>query len=134
MVVMDNAPYDSMLLDKLPTFSSKMCEMQQWLVKNTDKFNEKRTLGNNKRFRHSNNKTYVVNEHVREHEVFRLAPYYCRSNPIELAWYVMKDYHNKHINRKNVLLRSIVKIYDLGTFLKLLSKHEKILVGIVKIW
>lgn len=104
VVVMDNAPYHSMLLDKPPTFASKKCEMQKWLTDRTQKdyqnLNKKQLWEVIKPFRRDCNKTYVVDELLRQqgHEVLRLPPYHCQFNPIEMAWHVTKDYYNKHIN------------------------------------
>jgi hypothetical protein len=106
VVVMDNAPYHSMVLDKPPTFSSKKSEMKEWLVKKNNvgesqyqNLRKKELWELIRPFRNNSNKIYVIDQLLREqgHEVLRLPPYHCQFNPIELAWHVTKDYYNKHI-------------------------------------
>ena len=41
LVVMDNAPYYSVQLDKPLTFSSKKCQMEEWLLNHNIEFERK---------------------------------------------------------------------------------------------
>lgn len=104
VVIMDNAPYHSMQVNKLPTFSSTKNQMQEWLINHNVKIEGKNTKKQLwdliKPFRDSKNKLFVVDEILKEHghEVLRLPPYHCQYNPIEKAWGFCKNYYNKHIN------------------------------------
>lgn len=105
VVVMDNAPYHSMIVDKPPTFSSNKREMQEWLVKHNvnfhNNFTKKQLFGLIKPFS-ADKKRYVIDELLQQngHEVLRLPPYHCQYNPIEMAWGFCKGYYNKHINSR----------------------------------
>lgn len=104
VVVMDNAPYHSVQLDKPPTFSCKKDQMQEWLIKHNVTFNQNLTKKDLweliKPFRSDNEKRYVIDDILKEHnyEVLRLPPYHCQYNPIEMAWGQCKGFYNKHIN------------------------------------
>jgi hypothetical protein len=106
VVVMDNAPYHSVQLDKPPTFSSKKAEMQEWLEKRGTKIQGKITkkiLWEHIKLKISaNQKRYEIDTLLQEHghEVLRLPPYHCQYNPIEMAWGFCKTYYNKHINSR----------------------------------
>ena len=103
LIVMDNVPYHSRRLERIPTMSSRKQVMQDWLTSHRICFLEcalKRELYN--LIRSSNfNPKYAVDEMARAagHEVVRLPPYHCELNPIELAWSQVKW----HINDNNRL-------------------------------
>jgi transposase len=104
VVVMDNAPYHSVQLDKAPTLASKKNDMIEWLVKHNVSAGQNLTKNQLwdkiKPFRQDKSKRYVVDEILKEHghEVLRLPPYHCQYNPIEMAWGFCKGFYNKHIN------------------------------------
>lgn len=104
VVLMDNAPYHSVQLDKPPTFSSKKGQMQEWLVKQGVQFGSKLTKKGLwelvKPLLADKQKRYLTDETLIEHdyEVLRLPPYHCQFNPIEMAWGQCKGFYNKHIN------------------------------------
>lgn len=106
VVVMDNAPYHSMLVDKPPNSNSRKSHMEEWLTKNGITFNKKHTRNDlwniiNPILANQNyKKTYVIDNllHTYGHVVLRLPPYHCQYNPIEMVWGFAKNYYNKNIN------------------------------------
>ncbi|EFA02787.1 hypothetical protein TcasGA2_TC008525 [Tribolium castaneum] len=106
VVVMDNAPYHSMQLNKLPSFSGNKTVMQEWLINHNiqfDKnFTKKQLWELIQPFRENLEKHHVIDKILNDqgHEVLRLPPYYCQYNTIELAWGFSKNYYNKHISEQ----------------------------------
>lgn len=106
VVVLDNAPYHSVQLDKKPTLSWKKKDMQDWLIKHNVKIEGKITkkgLWNLiTPLRQDNTKRYVTDDLLKEHghEVLRLPPYHCQYNPIEMAWGYCKNYYNKYVGSR----------------------------------
>ena len=103
LIVMDNAPYHSILAEKQPCTSSTKPQIRAWLEINNIPFDDKLTkpelLGLAKQNKKEN--MYVIDEMIRAHghEVLRLPPYHCDFNAIELIWAHCKTYYNKHIGR-----------------------------------
>jgi hypothetical protein len=107
VVVMDNAPYHSMKLNKPPSSTSKKAIMQQWLTDHNiafeANFTKKQLYDLIKPFSADQNYIkYEVAELLKRHghEVLRLPPYHCQYNPIELAWSFYKNYYNKHVHSR----------------------------------
>ena len=102
VVVMDNAPYHSVVIDKPPNFSANKKTMQDWLTNHNvvweQNFTKKQLWDLILPFRQTNYK-YVIDELLKTHghDVLRLPPYHCQYNPIELAWGVTKTFYNKYI-------------------------------------
>ncbi|KAJ3666474.1 hypothetical protein Zmor_001915 [Zophobas morio] len=103
VIVLDNAPYHSEQLRKLPVASTKKRDMTQWLQENNIPYPPDSLksdlwaiIRDKKQFIE---KTYAVDDliHKRGHIVLRLPPYNCQYNPIELAWGFIKTYYSKHI-------------------------------------
>ncbi|KAJ8728988.1 hypothetical protein PYW07_006684 [Mythimna separata] len=103
VIVMDNAPYHSRKLEKLPTTATRKADIQEWLKNKNIPFEEKdlraTLLEKVKNQKHLYQK-FVVDEMAREKgiSVLRLPPYHCELNPIELIWAQMKGnvaQHNK---------------------------------------
>ncbi|KAF2901916.1 hypothetical protein ILUMI_04272 [Ignelater luminosus] len=92
VIVLDNAPYHSRKMEKIPTSGWKKSDIQDWLRSNQIKFDDcllKVEL------------LAIVNEHKKIIDkmaksqnkiVLRLPPYHCELNPIELIWADMKNY------------------------------------------
>ena len=95
LIVMDNAPYHSRMLESVPTMSSRKQQMHDWLTAKGIEYPEseysvsalKRELF---QLIHASNPKpkFVVDEMAKAvgHEVVWLPPYHCKLNPIELAW------------------------------------------------
>lgn len=102
IVVMDNASYHTIQLNKAPTMSSRKVEMQNWITNNGLSYLP--TMVKAQLFQ-------IIKEHKQPpvyeadimleahgHKVVRLPPYHCDLNPIELIWSVLK----RRIAEKNV--------------------------------
>ena len=100
LIVIDNAPYHSRRLEKVPTTNSRKSEMQDWLLAHNIQYPEcalKCELLSLIRLSNPQPK-YVVDEMAKTfgHEVIRLPPYHCELNPIELCWSQVKGYIKKY--------------------------------------
>lgn len=97
VIVMDNAPYHSVKLEKCPTLAWKKAEIESWLEEKGETFqrpiNKVRLMDIVKRIKPQFNK-YVIDEYVKTKSmtVLRTPPYHCEFNPIELAWSSVKRY------------------------------------------
>ncbi|XP_077508699.1 uncharacterized protein LOC144120102 [Amblyomma americanum] len=100
IIVMDNAPYHSVALEKPPTTSTRKIEIQAWLTRkgiswSTDMVRAelldlcKRTT--------SGHTVYAIDTLAAKHghEVLRLPPYHCEFNPIEQVWSMVKGFVEK---------------------------------------
>lgn len=118
VIVLDNAPYHSRKIEKIPTTAWRKGDIQAWLrSKNLDfeenmlKVNLLEIVGREK---HKYQK-YIVDEMAAAKgvTVLRLPPYHCELNPIELVWAQAKGHvarHNKTFKLaevKELLLESI---------------------------
>lgn len=101
---MDNAPYHSVQLEKVPTSSWKKAEIRDWLVKKGVQLCEdalKMEL-----YKRANKfsavKKYQIDKIAEEgwHRVVRLLLYHCQYNPIELIWGQIKS-HSQEEYLKN---------------------------------
>ncbi|XP_054260031.1 uncharacterized protein LOC128995480 [Macrosteles quadrilineatus] len=122
VLVVDNAPYHNVLVDKAPTSKSKKQEMKDWLSKHNIAFSEEMfvpelykliTQNKSKFFR------YVLDETVQAqgHEILRLPPYHPDLNPIELVWADIKGYvagRNTTFNFSDVQAITEEKIASMG--------------------
>lgn len=103
LIIMDNAPYHSVLIEKNPSSSWKKADIIEWLNTNSIKHDptsfktELLVLAKS----HRKEKRYEVDELLRSygHDVLRLPPYHCEFNAIELIWAHAKQYYNDHIGR-----------------------------------
>lgn len=97
VVVVDNAPYHSRKIEKIPTTCSKKSDIQEWLTSKNIAFERDMLKGEllaivNSRKQEFNK--YMVDEMAKEHNIIilRLPPYHCELNPIELIWAEIKNY------------------------------------------
>lgn len=115
VIVMDNAPYHSMKLEKVPTSSSKKQDVIAWLEAKHIEFDptmlKVELLEIVKRKKPQFDK-YIIDEEAKKHNktVLRLPPYHCELNPIELVWSKVK----KYVKENNVTF----KIDDVTKLLK----------------
>lgn len=95
VIVMDNAPYHSVLAEKIPSSSWKKSDIQEWLNHKKIEFQFCETkpelLSRVAPFK-SQQKIYELDLLANEmgHTVVRLPPYHCQYNPIELIWAKVK--------------------------------------------
>lgn len=92
---MDNAPYHSRLLEKLPTSAWRKAQIQEWLDGKGipfDRASVKAELLTLAKQHSPIYKKYIVDEMAKARgiEVLRLPPYHCELNPIELIWAEVK--------------------------------------------
>ncbi|XP_018578243.1 uncharacterized protein LOC108916465 [Anoplophora glabripennis] len=95
IIVMDNAPYHSVKIEKIPNTSWRKNNIIEWLQikgKEIDETMVKAELlrivaGEKEKY----NK-YVIDETAKEQNktVLRLPPYHCELNPIEMVWSMVK--------------------------------------------
>ncbi|XP_048488416.1 uncharacterized protein LOC125491173 [Plutella xylostella] len=90
IIVMDNAPYHSVVKNKAPTSASKVAEIKLWLLENNIPFDPatRKPLLLALVKKHKPTPIYEIDELLGEHGhiVMRLPPYHCDLNPIELIW------------------------------------------------
>lgn len=95
IIVMDNAPYHSVLAEKIPSSSWRKNDIQNWLVGKKVPFNAFETkpelLQKVAPFK-TQTKVYELDTIANEmgHTVIRLPPYHCQYNPIEMIWAKVK--------------------------------------------
>uniref|UniRef100_A0A2S2PM81 Tc1-like transposase DDE domain-containing protein n=1 Tax=Schizaphis graminum TaxID=13262 RepID=A0A2S2PM81_SCHGA len=95
VIVMDNAPYRSILREKYPKSNWRKADVQQWLTEKNVEFHPLETLPELRqkvKYLLPREKKYELDEIVIEmgHEVIRLPPYHFKYNPIELIWAQVK--------------------------------------------
>ncbi|KAL4084055.1 hypothetical protein QTP88_029371 [Uroleucon formosanum] len=121
VIVMDNAPYHSVKLEKFPASNWKKANIIEWLESKGEVVDKTmiipELLSVVRRIKPMYNK-YVIDEMVLQQNktVLRLPPYHCELNPIELAWSVVKR-HVKSNNKtfkltdvKNLLVEGVAKV------------------------
>lgn len=97
VIVMDNAPYHSVRLEKVPTSSTRKSDIQSWLTEKNIAFSQDQLkaelleLVNQHKKMFSACRVDVVAK-AAGHDVVRLPPYHCEFNPIELIWSQVKGY------------------------------------------
>lgn len=95
-IVMDNAPYHSVVWNKIPSSNSTKSEIITWLAKNEIQasINETKAelLGKLMPFK-DKEKMYELDILAAQHghTVIRLPPYHCQYKPIELLWAKVKE-------------------------------------------
>ena len=91
VIVLDNAPYHNVVLEKVPTKSSTKTVMKEWLTSKNTAFENtdlKVDLFAKIRYAAPNRKLFQTNDLAQQlgHTVLRSPVAYCELNPIELAW------------------------------------------------
>lgn len=103
LIVMDNASYHSMLVEKLPNSSWTKANIAEFLTANNIAFDPTSFKIELLRLAKSvlKEKRYQVDELLMAHGhmVLRLPPYHCEFNAIEMIWAHAKAYYDKHIGR-----------------------------------
>lgn len=113
VIVLDNAPYHSRQLEKIPNKSWRKKDIQEFLKTHNVEYNETYKVSQLLEIVRKSNfkKKYVIDEIAKEngHTVLRLPPYFCIFNPIELIWGLLK----RAIRRNNVFPKFDSKVIDL---------------------
>ncbi|XP_044596994.1 uncharacterized protein LOC123273625 [Cotesia glomerata] len=102
MIVMDNAPYHSVQLEKQPTAKWTRDEIQVWLEKNYVDFKRDSFKAVLLELCRANKKPikYVIDELLvknTDHIINRLPPYHCFYNPIEMVQGLEKRHFDKNV-------------------------------------
>ncbi|XP_029345261.1 uncharacterized protein LOC115034062 [Acyrthosiphon pisum] len=117
VIVMDNASYHSVKIDKAPSSNTRKADIIKWL---TDKgiFIDRpmvipELLLMVKRLKPQHER-YVIDELAKSynHTVLRLPPYHCELNPIELAWSSVKNH--VRMNNTTYKLPDVKQLLILG--------------------
>ncbi|XP_064099871.1 uncharacterized protein LOC135210878 isoform X1 [Macrobrachium nipponense] len=108
LIVMDNAPHHSKVLNKMPTNSSTKCQIIQWLEANNIPHDSSFTKGEllYKCRQHKEKQYYEIDQIAADHGhmINRLPPYSCMLNPIELIWaQVEHEIKNRNSNAEQSL-------------------------------
>ncbi|XP_063897313.1 uncharacterized protein LOC135118660 [Helicoverpa armigera] len=100
IIVMDNAPYHSICINKCPNTNAKKADMQHWLNEHNVEYNESYTKPQLYELikRHKPVPQYEIDNLLRDngHTVLRLPPYHCDLNVIEMIWSSMKRFVAEH--------------------------------------
>ncbi|XP_051158574.1 uncharacterized protein LOC127279959 [Leptopilina boulardi] len=97
VIVMDNAPYHSVKVEKVPISTWKKVDIQNWLKEkglNYDETMIKAQLLNIVKGVKKQYNSYVIDEIAKKNNkiILRLPPYHCELNPIEMVWSMVKGY------------------------------------------
>ncbi|KAH9640368.1 hypothetical protein HF086_003054 [Spodoptera exigua] len=94
VIVMDNASYHSIIVNKAPTSQNRKNDIREWLTLNNILFEDYHRKAELRCFvnRNTPGPVYEADELLKEngHEVLRLPPYHCDLNAIELIWSLAK--------------------------------------------
>lgn len=117
IIIMDNAPYHSMQIDKPPAQSQKKADIVAWLRKNGVDANMNMLKAELVRLLKENKPTkirYVIDEIALEHghRVIRLPPYHCEYNAIELVWAQIKGYAARHNTEPPFTTKKMLKLLE----------------------
>lgn len=109
VILMDGAGYHKQRLDNIPTSSSTVDTIKQWLNSQQIEFRENDLKSDLYKLVLDNKEEkikYAAREHAKEHghEVYYTPPYHPELQPIEIIWGVMK----------NPLARKVTTMKDLG--------------------
>ena len=102
VLIIDNAPYHNLQVDKCPTQASRKADIQAWLTRQQIPFGatllKAELLQISKQ--HKLTPSFLLNSNLKEygHDCLRLPAYHADLNSIELIWATMKGY----IARRNV--------------------------------
>jgi len=135
VIVMDNASYHSVKVDKVPTSNALKADIIKWLESKGEVVDPRMVIPQLLlivRLKPLHKPTYVIDELVKasNHTVLRLPPYHCELNPIELAWSSVKN-HVKMNNTtyklpdvKNLLIEGINRV-DANMWKNFIKHTEK---------
>lgn len=114
LVVMDNAPYHTVQINKAPTMSSTKAQMQQWIeAKGLSYLPTMLKVELNDIIKeHKEPAIYEADQELMRHghKAVRLPPYHCDLNAIEFMWSLMKRrVAEKNVGQEN---KNIVKLTE----------------------
>ncbi|GAB6030259.1 hypothetical protein CHUAL_005936 [Chamberlinius hualienensis] len=110
IIVMDNASYHSVKVEKVPTADSRKTEIQDWLTVKSVPWKadmlkvELLALVNSVKEKYNRYQIDSVAE-AAGHTVLRLPPYHCDLNPLEMVWSRLKS-----VNTENLIEKALAEI------------------------
>lgn len=114
IIVMDNAPYHSVVKNKAPTSANKVDDLRLWLLENDVTFepNLRKPALLALVKKNKPEPVYEIDEILGQHghTVVRLPPYHCDLNPIELIWALAK----RKVASLNVGTKNINELTELA--------------------
>lgn len=90
-IVMDNAPYYSCKVEKVPNMKTKKGEIKKWLEEKILTSQKKELLTEVNKVKHLYDSIVLMKAKDLGFTVVRLPPYHCELNPIELVWSQVKS-------------------------------------------
>ncbi|XP_060855104.1 uncharacterized protein LOC132946628 [Metopolophium dirhodum] len=136
VIVMDNAPYHSVLAENYPKANERKADVQKWLSEKGVEYSPLETLSElRERVKKlvPRQKIYELDQIALEmgHEVVRLPPYHCQYNPIELIWAQVKgDVAKKNVSFKiadvEKLVNEALDAVTVDSWKKCVSHCEKL--------
>jgi len=121
VIIMDNAPYHSLKIDKAPTFMTEKADIIKWLEDKNEIVDTHMVIPELleivKRVRPHHEK-YAIDEIAKRYDciILRIPPNHCELNPIELAWASIKNYvrmnntTNKLADVEQLLIEGIERV------------------------
>lgn len=108
IIVMDNAPYHRICVNKVPNTNSLKKDMQLWLTQNKIDYGENLTKPQLLEIIKRNKPEKILEDN--RHKCLYLPPYHCDLNPIELIWSTMKrKVADVNIEHKNAEIPRLVR-------------------------
>ena len=99
VLVIDNAPYHSRLMDKFKRPQKRKADMKQWLSQHNIDYDERELnaelwLKITEFLKNYRGEKYFLDAHLKTLliEVVRMSPYHCDMNPIEKCWSFRKQF------------------------------------------
>ncbi|RVE41290.1 hypothetical protein evm_014060 [Chilo suppressalis] len=138
-IIMDNAPYHSVQIDKAPTSANKKADLVAWLQRKgveADMSLLKAELLHLVKLHKPPRPTYAIDQLAEEHghKVIRLPPYHCQYNAIELIWAQVKGYAARHntkppfsVKKMEGLLKEACAQVTQEDWSKIVEKTKKII-------
>ena len=110
VLVIDNAPYHSRLMDKFKRPKKRKADMKQWLSQHDIQYDERELnaelwLKITEFLKNYRGEKYFLDAHLKtlKIEVVRMPPYHCDFNPIEKCWSFRKQFVASKNQSKNNL-------------------------------
>ncbi|RVE45034.1 hypothetical protein evm_010313 [Chilo suppressalis] len=138
-IIMDNAPYHSVQIDKAPTSANKKADLVAWLQRKgveADMSLLKVEWLHLVKLHKPPRPTYAIDQLAEEHghKVIRLPPYHCQYNAIELIWAQVKGYAARHntkppfsVKKMEGLLKEACAQVTQENWSKVVEKTKKII-------
>lgn len=119
VIVIDNAPYHSVQLNKPPNTAQNKQNIMDWLASNNIPYSRnmrKVELLDLVKQNRPPTKTYKFDAMVSEHgfTALRLPPYHCDINPIEYVWADVKNFIRKQNVTADIEMHKLLKLTELA--------------------